>query len=773
MTRISFRALLALALSLAAGPAIAQQDPGALSLERIFSSGEFRNQRFGPARWLEGGAGYATLEPSESAGGGDGEGGFDIVSYDAATGERSVLVSAQSLVPSGETAPLDVEDYRWSPDGSKLLVFTNSQRVWRDNTRGDYWVLDRASGTLRKLGGDAPESTLMFAKFSPDGDRVAYVRQNNLYVEDVASGAITQLTTDGSRTTINGTFDWVYEEELGLQDGWRWSPDGERIAYWQLDATGVRDFLLINDTDSLYSFTIPVQYPKAGETNSAGRVGVVSATGGETRWMQVPGDPRQNYIARMDWAASPDEIVMQRLNRLQNTLEIMLGDASTGQVRTIHTERDSAWVDMRVEMLEDEPEGSRGIQWLDGGREFAMISESDGWRHAWVISRDGSSKRLVTPGEFDIIDMVGVDEDDGWIYYVASPDDPTRSFLYRSRLDGTGQAERVTPADASGSHSYDAGPGVEWAFHVNSSFGTPPVTDLVHLPDHRSQRVLAANQVYRDKIAALDRGPVEFFRVDQGDGVMIDGWIMKPPDFDPSKRYPLLVHVYGEPWGTTVEDAWGGGDYLWHLFLTQQGYLVASVDPRGTPAPRGREWRKTIYRRIGTLTSRDIAGATRAIEAWPYVDPDRTAIWGWSGGGSQTLNSLFRYPDVFETGMAVAPVPDVRLYDTIYQERYMGLPQDNPEDYAQSSPLTYADRLEGNLLVVHGTGDDNVHYQGTERLINALVAANKPFQMMAYPNRTHGIFEGENTTLHVYSLLTRYLEEHTPPGPEEEPPASR
>jgi dipeptidyl-peptidase-4 len=751
------RALLPLASLLFATPLAAQQDPGSLSLERIFVSDEFRAERFGPARWLEGGDAYTTLEAEPAADGAKAGGDIvrDIVRYDAATGERTVLVSARSLLPRGAESPLEIEGYDWSPDGSKLLVFTNSERVWRDNTRGDYWVLDVASGGLRKLGGDAPESTLMFAKFSPDGGRVGYVRQNDVYVEDLASGAITRLTTDGSRTTINGTFDWVYEEELGLQDGWRWSPDGERIAYWQLDATGVRDFLLLNSTDSLYSFTIPIQYPKAGETNSAGRVGVVPAAGGATRWMDVPGDPRQHYIARMDWAASPDEVVMQRLNRLQNTLEIMLGDAATGQVRTIHTERDSAWVDLRVELLE----------WLDGGREFAWISEADGWRHAYVISRDGASRRLLTHGEFDILDVVAVDEEDGWLYYTASPEDPTRRFLYRSRLDGEGAPELLTPAGEIGTHTYETGPGAEWAFHEHSSFGDPPVTDLVHLPDHRTQRVLAANEEYRTRIAALERGAVEFFRVDQGDGVQIDGWIMKPPDFDPSRRYPLLVHVYGEPWGATVRDSWDGSGYLWHLYLTQRGYLVASVDPRGTPAPRGRDWRKTIYRRIGTLTSHDIAGAVAAIEAWPYVDPERTAIWGWSGGGSQTLNALFRYPDVFEAGMAVAPVADVRLYDTIYQERYMGLPQDNPEDYAQSSPLTYADRLEGDLLVVHGTGDDNVHFQGTERLINALVAANKPFQMMAYPNRTHGIWEGENTTLHLYSLLTRYLEKHMPPGP--------
>lgn len=759
MRHHSIRAVLALVLFLPAGPLAAQgHDPSTLSLERIFGSSEFRNQPFGPARWLEGGDAYTTLEPSP-----DLEGGMDIVRYEAASGARSVLVPASRLVPAGADAPLDIEDYDWSPDAARLLVFTDSERVWRRNTRGDYWVLDLDSGALRKLGGAAPASTLMFAKFSPDGDRVGYVRQNDLWVEDLAGGAIARLTTDGSRTTINGTFDWVYEEELGLRDGWRWSPDGERIAYWQLDATGVRDFLLINTTDSLYSFTIPIQYPKAGTTNSAARVGVVPAAGGATVWMEVPGNPRENYIARLEWAASPDEVAIRRLNRLQNTLEIMLGDATTGQVRTIHTERDSAWVDLRVELME----------WLDDGREFAWISEADGWRHAYVIARDGSERRLITPGEFDILEVVGVDEEDGWLYYLASPEDPAQCHLYRSRLDGTGSSERLTPAGASGTHGYDAGPGVDWAFHVHSSFGTPPVTDLVRLPDHQSIRVLAANEEQRAKIAALDRGPVEFFRVDQGDGVMLDGWIMKPPGFDPSLRYPLLLHVYGEPAGTRVDDAWSGARYLWHLYLTQRGYLVASVDPRGTPAPRGREWRKTIYRRLGTLTARDIAGATRAIEAWPFVDPERTAIWGWSGGGSQTLNALFRYPDVFEAGIAVAPVPDIRLYDTIYQERYMGLPQDNPEEYAESSPVTHAGGLQGDLLIVHGTGDDNVHYQGTERLVDALVAANKPFQMMAYPNRTHGIFEGPNTTLHLYSLLTRFLERHVPPGPSGSAPVSR
>ncbi len=752
MSRLSIRiACLLVPALMAVAPLAAQEaDPGRLTLERIFSSSDFQRERFGPARWLEGEAAYTTVEPSETL-----EGGMDIVRYDARTGQREIMVPASVLIPEGADEALEIEDYIWSPAGGAVLIFTNSARVWRDNTRGDYWVLERESGRLRKLGGDAPESTLMFAKFSPDGSRVGYVRydENDIYVEDLTIGGITQITTDGSRTIINGTFDWVYEEELDLQDGWRWSPNGERIAYWQLDASGVGVFLLLNTTDSLYSFTIPIQYPKAGTTNSAARVGVVGSRGGETVWMNVPGDPRDNYIARMEWAASPDELVIQHLNRLQNTLQIMLADASTGHVRTIHTESDpDAWVDLRVELFE----------WIDDGRRFLWISESDGWRHAYVISRDGQEQRLITPGEFDIIDVVGVDTAEEWLYFLASPDDPKTRYLYRVRIDGAGEAERLTP-DEPGSHAYEMASSGEWAFHTFSSFGVPPVIDLVTLPAHEAARTLVDNAELRATMEAIDRGAVEFFRVPGAEeGLMLDGWVMKPPGFDESRKYPVLFYVYGEPWGQTVTDSWGGDRYLWHLYLTQHGYLVASVDPRGTPAPRGNEWRKVIYQRIGTLTSADLAAAAEAFSERAWVDESRVGIWGWSGGGSQTLNAVFRYPEVFILGMAVAPVPDIRLYDTIYQERYMGLPQESPEAYAESSPLSWAGQLEGDLLIVHGTGDDNVHFQGTERLVNALVEANKPFTMMAYPNRTHGIFEGKNTTLHLFSLLTRFLEEHLP-----------
>ena len=690
-------------------------------------------------------------------------GGRALVRYDAASGKRDLWVPASRLVPKGDSVPLKVEDYSVSPDGKQLLVFTNSQKVWRENTRGDFWALDLASGRLHQLGGPgAKPSTLMFAKFSPDGGRVAYVRENNLYVEDLADGRITQLTSDGSRTTINGTFDWVYEEELSLRDGFRWSPDGRRIAYWQLDASGVRDFLLINDTDSLYSFTIPVQYPKTGTTNSAGRVGVVSAAGGNTVWLQVPGDPRNNYIARMDWAASSDEIVLQHLNRLQNTNDVMLGDASTGRVRSILVERDSAW----TEVVND-------LRWVDGGKSFTWISERDGWRHLYVVSRDGRKMRLATKGSFDLHNpgsafgqpfVTGVDSAKGWIYYTASPENATQLYLYRSRLDGRGKPDRITPKDQPGYHLYRISRDGRWAIHTHSSFGTPPVVDVVSLPDHRVVRTLVKNERLRAAVERLKRGPASFVKVSAGSGLQLDGWVMKPADFDSTKRYPVVFHVYGEPASQTALDLWSGGNYLWHLMLTQQGYVVASLDNRGTPAPRGRAFRKVVYRKVSTVTSGDQAAALGTMRSWPWVDSTRIGVWGWSGGGSMTLNLLFRHPDLYQTGMAVAPMADLRLYDTIYQERYFGLPQQNEADYKEASPITFADKLRGNLLVVHGSGDDNVHYASTERLINTLVAANRPFSMMTYPNRSHCICEGEGTSLHLYSLLTNYLEKNLAPG---------
>ncbi|MEP6764033.1 MAG: S9 family peptidase [Gemmatimonadaceae bacterium] len=729
-------------------------DPSQLTLARIFSSREFAPKFLDQSQWLDDSA-YTTIEPTPQGK------GSELIAYDPATGARRILVTAQILTPMGTTMPLEMEDYKWSEDHSRLLVFTNSARVWRANTRGDFWVLDIATKSLKKMGGpDAKPQTLQFAKFSPDGKRVAYVRENNLYAENISDNAITPLTKDGSRTTINGTFDWVYEEELSLRDGFRWSPDGKSIAYWQVDASGVRDFLLIDDTDSLYSFTKAVQYPKAGTTNSSVRIGVVNAAGGNTTWLAIPGDPRNNYLARMDWAANSTDVLVEQLDRRQQVNTFYLGNAATGKATVAMVDRDSAWVDV-TDGYSDYGDGP-SVWWINSGREFMWLSDRDGWSHVWASTRTGTL-RLVTSAPHDVISVVRVDAKGGWLYYMASPDNATQRFLYRTKLDGTAKAERVTPAGISGTHAYDMSPNGVWALHQWSSFGVPPKNDIVQMATHKSVRVLVDNAQLEQRLAAIAKSKPEFFKVNV-DGHSLDGWMIKPPNFDSTRKYPVLFYVYGEPAATTVNDAYAGSQYLWYLMLAQEGYIVASVDNRGTPAPKGRAWRKALRNASGAVRVRDQSEAARIIAQRSYVDPKRIGVWGWSGGGSSTLLLMFRAPDTYRMGMSVAPVADVHNYDTIYQERYVGLPSTDSAAYRDASAVYFAGGLKGDLLVVHGTGDDNVHYQGTEQLINALIAQNKPFQMMAYPNRTHGIFEGPGTTRHLYELLTSYLKQHLPVG---------
>lgn len=734
-----------------------QGEAGLITFDNLLT---YLPKSVGPVQWEEDGRGYLTLEPSPVV-----KGGIDIVRYEAMTGARTLFTSAEKFKPKGTSSLLTVDEFYLSPGGQKLLLFTNSQRVWRGKTRGDYWVLDLKDWGLRKLGGEAKPSTLMFAKFSPDGARVGYVRENDIYVEGLPDGRITRVTQGGSPRLINGAFDWVYEEELFCRDGWRWSPDGKQIAYWQLDTGGVKDFMLVNNTAGLYPAITSFPYPKAGEMNSAARVGVVGTSGGMTKWLDVPGDPRNHYLARMEWAAGSQEVIIQQLNRLQNTNLVMLGEVRSGRVRPILTERDEAWVDVSWGDIDWNKRGlARGdVEWIDSGKRFLWASERDGWRHIYSVSRDGGNARCLTPGNFDVISVEQVDTAGGWLYFAASPDNATQRHLFRTRLDGGGQAERLSPADQPGTHRYRISPRGDLAIHTYSTFSRGPVTDLVRLPQHASVRTLVDNEELLARLGKLKPWRSEFFRVDIGGGVELDGWVIKPPDFDPRKRYPVLFYVYGEPWAQTVLDSWGG--MMWHFMLAQQGYLVMSVDNRGTPAPRGRAWRKAIYRRMGILNSQDQADAVRAIVKWPFVDPKRIGIWGASGGGSSSLNAIFRHPDLYRLAIALAPVADIRYYDTIYQERYCGLPQDHPDEYKQSSPVTFAGQLRGHLLIVHGTGDDNVHYQGTETLIDALVAAGKPFTIMPYPNRSHSLSEGTGTTRHLFELLTRFLNEKLPLGP--------
>ncbi len=721
----------------------AKPDPAQLTLARIFTDKEFDEEKMPSLKWSKISASYFTLEkPAE------GKDGKDLVQNHVETGKQTILTSAKALTPKGEKKPLTVDSFEFNADESKALLFTHTKKVWRKNTRGDYWLLDLATKALTKLGGDAAPSTLMFAKFSPDGSRVAFVRKNNLQVQGLADLKITALTTDGSDTLINGTSDWVNEEELSLRDCYRWSPDGKQLLLWQFDTKGVKRFSLINQTDGTYPRITTFPYPKAGEKNSATRLGIIAATGSIITWLKVPGDPREHYLPHAEWTPDGKSVLLQQFNRLQNTLRVFLADPTTGETRLILTETDPAWID------NDNP-----IRWI--GDDFLWLSERRGWRHAYRATLSGKLTPITT-GPFDVIEVTKVnDVKNGDLYFYASPENPTQRYLYRASLEGSGEAQRLSPADQPGTHTYNFSEDTRWAIHTHSSFSSPPVVDLITLPEHLTKRTLKPQTKLREKLAALNLPKTQFLRVDIGEGIQADAWIMTPAHLDPQRKHPLLMNVYGEPAGQTVKDSWGGQKMLWHAMLAQQGCVIASVDTRGTPAPKGRDWRKAAHLQLGILNAREEAVGVRALlKQFTFLDPQRVGIWGWSGGGTSSLDAIFQYPDLYRTAIAVAPVPDRRLYDTIYEERYMGLPKDQLKAYTAGSPITRAKSLQGHLLLIHGTGDDNVHYQGVEKLINELIIHNKAFTVMPYPNRDHAINTGKGTSRHLYELMTSYLKEH-------------
>lgn len=734
---------------------IAHADPPApLTVERIYDSGEFNEQSIG-ATWLDTSdaseSAYSVLEAAQGHGG-----GREIVRYDAASGDRRVLVSASELTPPGKGTPLSVEGHAWSQDRSRLLIFTNSARVWRRNTRGDYWVLDRASGQLVQLAKDAAPQSLMYAKLSPDGQSVAYVRDGNVYVERLVDHSIRCLTRRENDRIFNGMSDWVYEEEFGLRDAFRWSPDGKRIAYWRFDTSGVDDFTMINNTDALYPTTKVFAYPKAGTLNSEVRIAVVDVSTGETRMVELPGDPRQNYLPEMQWVDGTGELLIRQMNRLQNRESFTLVNFDSKTKRNVFTETDDRWIDLQPP-----------VKFLADSDSFLYLSDRDGWRHLYQVSVGEPSVKRLTHGEYDIVELVSVVDaktDHAMVYFIASPDAATERYLYvYSFADQS--TRRVTPQDNVGTHSYTVSPNGRYAIHRYSNANTPPVVDLVSLPEHESVRGLVSNEKLVEKLATLAPVETEFFQVDLGD-VVLDGWRMEPPEMDPSKKYPLLVHVYGEPAGTTVVNRWGGKNALWHRMFAERGYVVISIDNRGTNCPRGCDFRKSVYRLLGTLGPNDQAAAVqKLLETDDQLDPRRVGMWGWSGGGTSTLNALFKFPKLYRTGVAIAPVANLSYYDTIYEERYMGLPTDNVDGYRSGSPIHYVDQFQGKLLLIHGTADDNVHYQATELLVNKLIEAGKQFDFFVYPGRSHSISEGKNTRLHLMTMITDYLRKNLPAGP--------
>ena len=687
----------------------------------------------------------------------------NIVLVDLKSNKETVIVSGEKFIPAGQSSPLEVENFIFTPNQDKVLIFTNSKKVWRLNTKGDYWILDLQNNSLKQLGSSLPESTLMFAKISPDGTKAAYVSNRNIYVEDLSSGKIKQLTqTNGNPKLINGTFDWAYEEEFSIYDGFRWAPDSKRIAYWQLDASDIKYFSMINNTDDIYSKVIPIEYPKVGQDPSACRIGVVDVKKGKTKWMAVPGDTKQHYIPRMEWADNTD-IMLEQLDRKQQVAKLFYADSKTGEARKIYEESEpNAWVDVRTVWNEDNP---AGWQFINDGKEFIWVSEKDGWNHLYKISRDGSKETLVTDGDYDIIDPLMYDEAADILYFTASPNDSRQAYLYRISVKTPGRATRVSPTNQEGSHTYAISADGKYAFHRFSNYYTPYSSEWISLPGHQPLDAATAIDTKIDP-AKKASSNIRMIELTTQSGIPMEGWMALPTNFDPSKKYPTVFYVYGEPASMTSRDSWSAGkNGLYMGSMADDGYIYISIDGRGSPAPKGAAWRKAIYRNIGIINIKDQAeGAMELFKKYDFIDTDRIAVHGWSGGGSSTLNLLFKYPKIYQTGISVAAVGNQLTYDNIYQERYMGVPPGDLAGFVEGSPINHAKNLEGNLLYIHGTGDDNVHYQNAEMLLNELIKYNKQFQFMAYPNRSHGIYEGEGTRRHLGTLFTTYLKEHCPPG---------
>jgi dipeptidyl-peptidase-4 len=701
--------------------------------------------------WTNDGDSYFELEEGE------------LVTYTLPNHEVKTVISKEQFTPAGKTEPIEVAHFSFSQDQQKILLFTNTVKVWRLHTKGDYWVFNFKTNTLTQLGKSLPTSSLMFAKFSPDGNSIAYVSGNNLYSEEYGSDKITALTSNGTVSLINGTFDWAYEEEFSCRDGFRWSPDSKSIAYWQIDASAIKKFYMINNTDSIYSQLVPLEYPKVGQSPSACRVGVINISDAKTTWMNIPGDASQNYLVRMEFIPSTNKLLIQQLNRKQNKSKLYIADAVNGTAKVIQEESDKAWVDLFQVGNPYAIDYTNNFSFLKETNSILWASEKDGWRHLYQISLEGKPEVLVTKGAYDVIDLKHVNAKEGYVYYLASPVNATQKYLYRTKLNGKGKNELLSPASLKGSHDYSFSSNGAYAEHTFTNHYTPEATEFISVANHKA---LSEEESIINRLSELEEKPsTEFFKIKTAGNVEMDAWMVKPSNFDPKKKYPVVFYVYTEPAGTTVNDSYGATrNWFYTGNMADDGYICISIDNRGTPAPKGREWRKSIYRKIGVINIEDQAAAAKEILKWDFVDPDRIAVWGHSGGGSATLNLMFKYPEIYKTGISLSAVASQLTYDNIYQERYMGLPQENMEDFIVGSPVTYAKNLEGNLLYIHGTGDDNVHYQNAELLVNELIKHNKQFQFMPYPNRSHGFREGEGTYLHLATMYTNYLRLYCPPG---------
>lgn len=710
--------------------AFAQERTKEFTVEDIFGTSKFLSKSIRGFQWIEGGKAYSYLETDTATN------HVDIWKYDVATGNKVKLVSAEKLIAKEGDKPHSVQNYIWSPDEKKIL-FTGTLRSRGLKSGGNFYLYDLASEQFRQLTNT--EQHQVNVKFSPDGTMIGFVRANNIFVMDVHSGRETQLTFDGADHVLNGHFDWVYEEEFGIIDGWQWSPDGKHIAYWQLDENRVPDFPIM-DYLPLHQKVERMRYPKAGDPNSIVRIGVVSLSSRQTKWIDI-GEPldstQDTYVPRIHWTSKANVLAIQKVNRRQNRLDLILADVTTGKSKVILTETEKTWVDVRDD-----------LRFLKKTDAFIWSSERDGFLHLYLYDLNGKLIRQLTQGRWPVDQLLGVDEVRGIVYFSAAVTSPLERDVYAVNLNGKG-FRRITRE--TGTNSANFAPDFLAFLHTFSDAHTPPRISL------RKNDGALIRVVEEGTIEALNEYRISrktFFTFRTSEGGELNGWMIKPHDFDPGKKYPVFMYVYGGPGSQTVRNRWDGGTFLWYQLLAQKGYIVVSVDGRGTGA-RGKEFESITYKNLGEWETKDQIEAARYLATLPYVDGSRIGIWGWSYGGYIALMSMLLGADVFKAGISGAPVTHWKFYDTIYTERYMLRPKENPEGYERSAPLTHAGKLKGELLLIHGTADDNVHWQNTVSMVDALIKEGKQFQTFYYPGHYHGV--GGKARVHLYEMMTRFV----------------
>lgn len=702
-----------------------------VSLDEVWTKFAFSQKQVRSINWMKDGSFYSALENGR------------IVKHQVTDGAAVETLFDEGVSVENLGQKITIADYTLSSNEQKILIETDPEQIYRRSSRAENFVYDIKTKKLTKLSAGGKQS---FATFSPDGTKIAFVRQNNLFMVDLNTMSERQITTDGKwNNIINGMCDWVYEEEFSFAKAFFWSPDSRKIAFYTFDESKVPEYNM-QMWGKLYPTDYRYKYPKAGEPNSTVSISVYNLVDTKTVKMDL-GKETDLYIPRIHWTINTNVLSISRLNRYQNKMELIHADAFTGKTTTILIEESRTYVD--VENFGDD------LTYLADGKSFIMSSEKDGYKHLYQYDMSGREVRQITTGKWEVDNFYGIDESSNTLYFTSTEIASIERHLYSISLDG--KVKKKLSIDR-GVNSANFSPDFKYFILNNSASNSPLKVSLYRSSNAQLVKVLEDNADLRARLTGYTISPKEFTVIKTADGVELNSWIIKPANFDPNKKYPLLMFVYGGPGSQQVLNQYDGANFYWYQILAQKGYIVACVDNRGTGG-RGSEFKKCTYLNLGKLEVRDQIESAKYFGKLPFIDAARIGIQGWSYGGFMASNCLFQGADVFKAAIAVAPVTNWRYYDTVYTERFLRTPQENPSGYDDNSPVTHAKNLKGNFLLVHGTGDDNVHFQNAVALEDALIKNNKQFQSFYYPNKNHGI-AGGNTRLHLYTMMTNFLEKN-------------